>query len=72
MILNIINREQLIEGITASIIFPLFIYIFKYLEGFSLFFYTSIAWLITWIFRKLSVNLFNFFQIQNKIYSIYI
>jgi len=58
MKINIITSQQLIEGITASITFPIFIYFLKYVEGFSLIYYTSLAWLITWFLRKISVNIF--------------
>jgi hypothetical protein len=76
MKLEIINREQLIEGITASIIFPLFIFLFKniQLNGHRLFFYSGLAWLFTWIIRKISINIFKYYQkhknIENKTYYI--
>lgn len=58
----IMHDYDLIEGITASLLFPLFIYIFKNLEGFSLYYATMFSWFITWFFRKLSVNAYLFFR----------
>lgn len=72
--LDIISDQQLIEGITASIFFPLTIMIFRHLDPQSFISYSMIAWFSTWILRKLSVNIYKLYRVkygwENKTYSI--
>lgn len=72
--LDIINDEQLVEGIVASIFFPITILIFRNLDPNSFILYSIIAWFSTWILRKLSVNIYKLLKLkhgwENKTYSV--
>lgn len=59
--LLILKDYQIIEGIVASIIFPFFVFYFRNVQRISkytLLYLTMLGWYITWIFRKMSVNLY--------------
>tara|TARA_B100001063_G_C16458279_1_gene401766 strand:- start:18 stop:248 length:231 start_codon:yes stop_codon:yes gene_type:complete len=58
MKIKIITQEQLIEGIIASICFPLTIMFFRHNKSNDFIFYSSIGWFITWIARKFGVNIY--------------
>jgi hypothetical protein len=62
--LNVMEDSIFIEGIIASIMFPLTKFALKYTSGSNLFWYLFFAWLISWYMRKFSVALFN--HIKNK------
>lgn len=64
MKIGILNQEQLIEGITASIFFPLTILFFRNMDHSSFFLYSMLAWFTTWIARKISVNIYLHFKKQ--------
>lgn len=72
--IDIINTEEIIEGLTASIIFAIFGYYFKYVLKTNYLIYISIPWIITWIFRKMSVHVFKriikLYNINNTLYTI--
>ena len=67
MEIPIINVEQIIEGVTASIFFPITIILFKKFDKQDFFLYSFFAWITTWVFRKLFVNIYIFYLKQNKI-----
>lgn len=55
--LKYLTRLQIIEGIIASIVFPLlYMNLKKYLK--SYFLRTMIAWFLTWVIRKIGYNTF--------------
>ena len=63
MNIKIINQQQLVEGITASIFLPLTILFFRYINkeylNIKAFFIISmLAWFTTWVARKISVNIY--------------
>lgn len=72
--IGIINNEEIIEGLTASIIFAIFGYYFKYILKTNYLIYISIPWFITWIFRKMSVHIFKQLtktdKINNTLYTL--
>ena len=74
MKLNIISQEQLVEGIIASIVFPLSVMFYKNYEKKSFFIYTMLAWITTWIMRKLVVNIYHYYyrkhNLKHVVYSI--
>lgn len=76
MEIPIINMEQLIEGLTASIFFPLAILVFKYFDKKSFYIYTMLAWFTTWFFRKFFVNIYLLYlknnNLQNTTLHLYI
>ena len=67
------SDEQLLEGLVACFTFPLFIMLFKY-DKFKYFYYTMIAWFLTWTCRKMSVHIYRIYKknnnIPNKLYRI--
>ena len=71
---GIITNEELVEGIVASVIFAITGYFLKYILKLHYLLYITLPWLITWIFRKMSVHIFNKLQkekyVDNKLYSI--
>jgi len=72
--ISIINNEQLVEGVIASIVFTLISYFLKYYFKLNYVLYISISWFITWIFRKFGVNTYQYYaskyNIQNKNYKL--
>tara|TARA_Y100000287_G_scaffold164259_1_gene145404 strand:- start:328 stop:573 length:246 start_codon:yes stop_codon:yes gene_type:complete len=79
MKLEIINHQQIVEGITASIFVPLTIIFFryfnkKYFKSESFFIVSMSAWFTTWIIRKISVNVYSYLKEkhdwENKIYHL--
>ena len=74
MKLNIISQEQLVEGIIASIIFPLSVIFYKSYNKKSFFVYTMLAWMTTWIMRKLTVNIYHYYykkyNLEHVVYSV--
>lgn len=71
--LPVMNEQQIVEGITASITFPFIIlYLKKQHWGYTV--YMMLAWFITWMLRKTSVNLYHIvkqrYQLKNKTYHI--
>ena len=69
---GIINNEEIIEGLVASIVLALTSFIFKYYLKTSYLIYASVPWFITWVFRKMSVHVFKKLNeekyINNKLY----
>ena len=58
MKLDIINERDIIEGIVASILYPLSIIFYRHFDKKSYFIYTMmLAWFTVWVARKLSVNI---------------
>lgn len=69
MKIYLINDVQLLEGIIGSIIMPLLIVLFRYLEGMSFVYSSILAFLFTWIARKVVIN--NYIQYKkNRNYKI--
>lgn len=70
---GIINNEEILEGLVASIVFAIVGFIFKYYIKTHYLIYVSVPWFITWVFRKMSVHIFkklnNEGYINNKLYS---
>lgn len=62
VVLNVMEDSILIEGIMASIMFPLSKYFLKYTKGGNLFWFLFGAWLFTWYMRKLSVAIYKHLQ----------
>jgi hypothetical protein len=58
----IMHDYDLVEGIVASLLFPIFIYFFNIYEGLSIYYATMFGWFFTWFFRKLSVNMFLYYK----------
>jgi hypothetical protein len=56
MKIYLINDEQLLEGVVGSLIMPLLIVFFRYLEGMTFVYSSILAFLFTWIARKLAIN----------------
>lgn len=69
----IMNEEQFVEGITASITFPLVILYFKD-KHWNYIVYMMIAWFVTWICRKTSVNIYHMvkdtYKFKNKTFHL--
>ena len=63
-----------VEGIIASIFFPLSIMFYKNIGIVSFFIYSMLAWITTWIIRKVSVNIYlhlkEKYNWENKTYHI--
>lgn len=74
MDIPIITNLEIVEGLTASIFFPLTILFFKNLETKSFFIYTLLAWFTTWILRKSSVHIYREYKkkynLENTLHSI--
>lgn len=72
--IDIINNEEIIEGLIASVVFAIFGYYFKYVLKTNYLIYVSIPWFITWIFRKMSVHIYKrlvkIYKIKNTLYTI--
>jgi len=70
----IITDVQLAEGITASIIFPSIIYFMERYKKYKMYISTMIAWFVTWIFRKFTVNTYTAYKqfINKPIYTYHI
>lgn len=62
----IITDVQIVEGIVASSIFVLFVYLFRYRWKLSYKYYLSFPWFFTWLFRKMIPNLYIHYK---KIYG---
>jgi len=67
VLLNVMEDFTFIEGIIASLMFPITKYILKYSGGSNLFWYLFFAWMITWYFRKFSVA---FYKHIKKTYNL--
>lgn len=71
-----INDKQLLEGIIASIFFPITLYYFRHLRPDLLLIMSMIAWFVTWLLRKASNNIYDELQKKykwrNKMYSLHI
>lgn len=52
----IINDEQLLEGVIGSLIMPLLIAFFRFTEGITFIYSSILAFLLTWIARKVAIN----------------
>ena len=65
--IKLINDDQIIEGIIISITFPILAFFFKYKLKVNYINYISGPLFISWICRKVGVNLYNHFK---KIYHI--
>lgn len=76
MKIPIINNEEIIEGIVASIFFPITILFFKNFEKDAFIKYSILSWFTTWVLRKMAVNIYKVFvkkyKFKNYYYSIYI
>lgn len=74
MKIPIINNEEIVEGIIASIFFPLTMILFKKFEPKTYILYTMLAWFTTWVLRKSSVHIYKELKIKynyvNKIHYI--
>ena len=66
-LINVMEDSILIEGIMASIMFPLSRFFLKYTKGGNLFWFLFAAWLFSWYMRKLSVALYKYIQEKYKI-----
>lgn len=64
MKIYIINDEQLLEGVVGSFVMPLLIIFFRYTEGMAFLYSSILAFLFTWIARKLAIN--NYMSYKNK------
>ena len=62
MEVKIIDQEQIVEGITASIFFPITIIFFRHFKSTTFIIYSMLAWFTTWIARKISVNVYLHFK----------
>lgn len=64
--IKFLTREQIIEGIIASIVFPLsYLYLKKFIK--SYFLRTMISWFTTWFFRKVGYNTYiHYFSLLEK------
>jgi hypothetical protein len=62
MDIPIITNLEIVEGLTASIFFPLAVLLFKKLETKSFFVFTLLSWFITWLFRKSSVHIYDHYK----------
>lgn len=58
----LLSDINILEGVVASVTFPLLIYLTRFHYKLGLFWSSSISWFITWVFRKVSVNLFKFYR----------
>uniref|UniRef100_A0A6C0KFV5 Uncharacterized protein n=1 Tax=viral metagenome TaxID=1070528 RepID=A0A6C0KFV5_9ZZZZ len=75
----IISNSMLLEGIVASILAIFFSYYFVTIKSKSFYFFSiGAAWLITWIFRNITINTYNAlvkedncFYYDTKTYSIH-
>ena len=56
--LNVMEDVVFIEGLVASLMFPITKYLLKITKGSNLFWYLFGAWLLTWYLRKFSYSLF--------------
>lgn len=69
----IINNEQIIEGFVAGVTLPILILIFKQNHK-NMFYYSMIAWFITWILRKFTINIYKkyreLYNVKDEYYSI--
>jgi phosphoglycerol transferase MdoB-like AlkP superfamily enzyme len=74
MNIPIITNLEIVEGLTASIFFPLAILLFKHLETKSFFFFMLISWFLTWLLRKASVHIYDQYKkkynLVNTLHSI--
>ena len=55
--LSILTDVNVVEGVVASIMFPLLIYITRR-YNFGIITSSAVSWFITWVFRKASVNIY--------------
>lgn len=60
----IITDVQLIEGLIASIFFPIAALFFRRFNQDHFIKYSSVTWFATWIMRKFAVNMY--MRIKNK------
>jgi hypothetical protein len=58
VVLDVMDDSVLVEGIMASIMFPLTKFFLKYSKGANLFWFLFFAWLFSWYMRKLSKAIF--------------
>lgn len=58
--ITVLTDDQIIEGVIASITFTLLLIYFKEKEGYIL--GGIMAWFTTWVFRKFSVNLYEYLK----------
>jgi hypothetical protein len=54
----VISDVQIAEGVVASIIFPAILYFMKNYNKKTMYVATLVAWFITWLIRKFTVNTF--------------
>lgn len=64
--LPILTDVNVVEGIVASVMFPLLIYITRR-YNFGIILSSSVSWFITWVFRKASVNIYEKYKTDNKL-----
>jgi hypothetical protein len=69
VVLDIMTDSVFIEGIMASIMFPLSKFFLKYTKGGNLFWFLFFAWLISWYMRKLSIAVFNYYKDKYELKS---
>lgn len=60
--LPIITDVQIVEGIVASSIFVVFVHIMRFKMRLSYWWYLTLPWFFTWIFRKAIPNLYVFIK----------
>lgn len=60
----VITDEQLIEGVVGALFFPLLIIFFRYTEGLLFVSSSILAFILTWIARKIAIN--NYTQYKRK------
>lgn len=56
MKLYLLNDVQLLEGLVGSLIMPLLIIFFRYTEKIHFLYSSILAFFLTWIVRKITVN----------------
>lgn len=76
MNIPIINDEEIVEGLIASLFFPITIILFKKLDPKSFILYSMLAWFTTWVARKSGIHIYkelkNKYHIKNNLYKIYL